>query len=50
MRDTVSRWVHRFVDAGLDGLRDEPRSGRPMIYTTDAVSLVIQTALPVSIN
>jgi len=43
--DTVSRWVHRFVDAGLDGLRDEPRSGRPMIYTVEEVSLLLQTAL-----
>jgi transposase len=43
--DTVSRWVHRFVNNSLNGLRDEPRSGRPMIYTTDEVSLVIHTAL-----
>lgn len=43
--ETVSRWVHRFVEAGLDGLRDHPRSGRPMIYTVDEVSLVLQTAL-----
>ena len=43
--DTVSRWVHRFVDAGLDGLRDEPRSGRPMVYSMREVSLVIETAL-----
>lgn len=43
--DTVSRWVHRFVDSGLDGLRDQPRSGRPAIYTVEEVSLVIQTAL-----
>jgi transposase len=43
--DTVSRWVHRFVQAGLDGLRDHPRSGRPMMYTVDEVSLVLHTAL-----
>jgi transposase len=43
--ETVSRWVHRFVDGGLDGLRDHPRAGRPMIYSIDEVSLVIQTAL-----
>ena len=43
--ETVSRWVHRFQEAGLNGLRDEPRSGRPTIYSVDEVSLVIQTAL-----
>ena len=43
--ETVSRWVHRFVDGGLDGLRDHPRSGRPVMYTTDEVSLLMQTAL-----
>ena len=43
--ETVSRWVHRFVDGGLHGLRDEPRSGRPAMYTVDEVSLVIETAL-----
>ena len=43
--ETVSRWVHRIVASGLDGLRDEARSGRPMMYTVDEVSLVIQTAL-----
>jgi transposase len=43
--ETVSRWVHRFQQAGLDGLRDEPRSGRPAIYSVDEVSLVIHSAL-----
>ncbi len=43
--ESVSRWVHRFVDGGLDGLRDEARSGRRLIYTVEEVSLVIQTAL-----
>lgn len=43
--ETVSKWVHRFQEAGLDGLRDEPRSGRPAIYTVDEVSCVIHTAL-----
>lgn len=43
--ETVSRWVHRFVDGGLNGLRDEPRSGRPLIYSVEEVSLLIQSAL-----
>lgn len=43
--ETVRLWVHRFQERGLDGLRDEPRSGRPATYTVEQVSLVIQTAL-----
>ena len=43
--ETVRLWVHRFQERGLDGLRDEPRSGRPALYSLDEVSLVIQTAL-----
>src|SRR5947209_17388472 len=43
--ETVRMWIHRFQDRGLDGLRDEPRSGRPATYSLEVVSLVIQTAL-----
>jgi transposase len=43
--ETVGRWIHRFVRSGLDGLRDQPRSGRPAIYSVNEVSLVLQTAL-----
>jgi transposase len=43
--ETVCRWIHRFNEKGLAGLRDEARSGRPAIYSVDEVSLVIQTAL-----
>jgi transposase len=28
--NTVKHWLRRYQAAGLDGLRDEPRSGRPM--------------------
>lgn len=28
-RDTVSLWLQRYLDLGLAGLQDEPRSGRP---------------------
>lgn len=34
-RNTVSKWVHRFVEQGLDGLRDQPRSGAPAKYGPD---------------
>jgi len=36
-RDTVSAWITRFEQFGIDGLRDAPRSGRPPIYTEDEV-------------
>ena len=29
---TVSKWRRRFLQAGLDGLRDHPRSGKPPTY------------------
>jgi transposase len=43
--ETVSRWVHRFNEAGRAGLADEARSGRPSIYWVEEVSVVVQTAL-----
>ncbi len=32
-RHTVGRWRERFVTAGLDGLQDAPRSGRPRSFS-----------------
>jgi transposase len=40
----VRRWLERFNVAGLDGLDDAPRSGRPRTYPEDAYSRVIATA------
>jgi transposase len=40
----VRRWVERFNAAGLDGLDDAPRSGRPRTYPEDAYSRVIAKA------
>ena len=34
---TVRLWLKRFHAHGLDGLTDDPRSGRPPIYTSDAI-------------
>lgn len=28
-RGTVNKWVQRFIDDGIDGLKEKPRSGRP---------------------
>jgi transposase len=42
---TVRRWLHRFNAQGLAGLTDAPRQGRPTIYTTQEVGVVIATSL-----
>lgn len=41
---TVRVWIERFTAAGLDGLDDAPRSGRPRMYTEDDRSRVIAKA------
>ena len=41
----VRNRLHRFNEQGLAGLEEAPRSGRPMTYTPEEVSSIIQTAL-----
>jgi transposase len=41
---TVRRWLERFDVAGLAGLDDAPRSGRPRTYTEEHRGRVIATA------
>jgi transposase len=41
----VRKWIKRFNAAGLDGLQDQPRSGRPPTYTAEQVGEVIAVAL-----
>jgi len=41
---TTRHWIRRFNAAGLAGLDDAPRAGRPPIYTPDEQSRVIATA------
>jgi transposase len=43
--ETVRTWLKRFNAAGLDGLQDAPRSGRPATYTPEQIGQVIATAL-----
>jgi transposase len=43
--ETVRTWLKRFNGAGVDGLQDAPRSGRPATYTPEQVGEVIATAL-----
>ena len=40
----VRQWLKRFETAGLDGLEDAPRSGRPHTYRLDATNRVIAKA------
>ena len=37
---TVSKWRRRFVACGLDGLRDAPRSGRPVKHGAEVWQMV----------
>jgi transposase len=43
--ETVRLWLRRFNAAGLDGLRDRSRTGRPPTYTADQIGTVLATAL-----
>jgi transposase len=42
--ETARHWIKRFNAAGLAGLDDAPRAGRPPIYTGDEQSRVIAKA------
>ena len=42
---TVRKWIRRFTDSGLEGLRERPRSGRPPVYSELELGRVIQLAL-----
>jgi transposase len=46
--DTVRKWRRRFAAAGLAGLKDAPRSGRPPVFTAAdrAEAVVLACALP----
>ncbi len=39
------KWIKRFNAAGLDGLQDRPRSGRPATYTAEQIGEVVTAAL-----
>jgi transposase len=41
----VRKWIKRFNAEGLDGLKDQPRSGRPATYTAEQIGEVVTAAL-----
>ena len=43
--DTVGKWRSRFLEQGLDGLLDQPRSGRPRMIADADVERVIALTL-----
>lgn len=43
--NTVSKWRRRFLESRIDGLLDEPRSGRPRMIGDDEVAAVIERTL-----
>jgi transposase len=42
---TVRLWLKRFAAAGVDGLADAPRSGRPPVYRPEEVAEVVAASL-----
>lgn len=44
-QSTVGIWRHRFIEAGVDGLYDEPRPGAPRTISDDEVEAVIVRTL-----
>jgi transposase len=42
---TVRTWITRFNAAGLDGLRDAGRTGRPPTYTAEEIGEVVAASL-----
>ena len=44
-QQTVGKWRRRFRAAGIEGLHDELRPGRPRTYDDDKVAAVISRAL-----
>ncbi len=42
---SVRKWIKRFNAAGLEGLKDQPRSGRPATYTAEQIGEVIAVSL-----
>jgi len=44
-RPTVYTWIRRFNLQGVEGLEDQPRSGRPATYPPEQVAAVLAAAM-----
>ncbi len=42
---TVGKWRHRYLQSGLAGLKDQPRSGKPRRFEWDALAVLIESKL-----
>lgn len=42
---TVRRWIYRFNEVGVEGLRDQSREGRPPTYSEEQRSEVVAASL-----
>src|SRR5215470_9879519 len=40
-RQTVLRWEQRFLQRGIEGLNDAPRSGRPRIIGPETIAQIV---------
>jgi len=43
-REAIAKWKKRYLESGLDGLKDAPRPGKTAIYTEEDKARVIQKA------
>lgn len=41
---TISKWKHRFIKLGIDGLFDLERSGKPPVYGEEMHARIVQKA------
>jgi putative transposase len=42
---TVGKWRRRYLDFGLEGLKDQPRSGKPRQFEWDSIAKLIEATL-----
>ena len=45
VRQTVRRWEKRFLQAGIPGLEDAPRAGRPAVIGPEKIQQIVQKSI-----
>ncbi|MGD1007886.1 MAG: IS630 family transposase [Ignavibacteriaceae bacterium] len=43
-RESVAKWRKRYLESGIEGLKDKPRPGKPRVITAEQHALVIEKA------